>query len=399
MEISKSKPKKCGIYYYEAISGSKIGWRYIGLTRNEFKIRDATHSRQLLNNKHHSHKLQNYYNKYGKDSLRFSILLECEEKDLCFYEKFFIKCFDSKKNGFNETLGGHCPSDATKKKCSFQNIITKEIYLSNSIREFAERFDLEYNGVSALVRGKFKYLYDWICLENKWRPEYYKVISPDGKEYEVVQGKTREFARKHNLSLNGFFLVLRIDGYSHKGWIKSGCKSRNLQKYFKFINIDGDIVEGKNLSAFSKKYGIDYDGVLKMSQGRLSQHRGWRIYKENIESLKIYKFISPDGIIYETDNQRQFARENNLTYGIIWKINSDENYNYRGWRKYIPGMEIKPFKEINYKLIFNKKLFIVNNLVEFAKEHNLYNCYLSKVANGEKESYKGWTLYKENEDI
>lgn len=54
---------------------------YIGSAVN-YNIRKRLHLSQLKNNKHHSIKLQNHYNKYGKDDLIFSTLICCEKEDL-----------------------------------------------------------------------------------------------------------------------------------------------------------------------------------------------------------------------------------------------------------------------------------------------------------------------------
>jgi len=52
------------------------------------------HLKELKYKKHHSHKLQNHYNKYGKNDLVFSIIMCCDEDDLISIEQYFIDSYN-----------------------------------------------------------------------------------------------------------------------------------------------------------------------------------------------------------------------------------------------------------------------------------------------------------------
>ena len=100
---SKCKPNRCYI-------GSAI---YI---RNRW----AMHLNDLKKNRHHASKLQNHYNKYGRDDLEFSVLMCCERDKLIETEQFFI---DAYKPFFNsrmkaESTLGYKWSEESKKKLS-----------------------------------------------------------------------------------------------------------------------------------------------------------------------------------------------------------------------------------------------------------------------------------------
>ena len=62
---------------------------YIGSAIN-IENRWRCHLSDLIRNKHHSSKLQNHYNKYGKTDLEFSVLLECDKESLIANEQNFI---------------------------------------------------------------------------------------------------------------------------------------------------------------------------------------------------------------------------------------------------------------------------------------------------------------------
>ena len=75
--------KICGIYQIINIINKK---KYIGQSIN-IKDRIIRHRYQLNNNIHNNHKLQNAWNKYGKNAFRFEILIRCNKKSLKKLEK------------------------------------------------------------------------------------------------------------------------------------------------------------------------------------------------------------------------------------------------------------------------------------------------------------------------
>lgn len=90
---------------------------YVGSAKN-IHARWLIHLRDLRRDKHHSIKLQNHYNKYGKDDLVFSILIGCDPGDLVCTEQFFM---DSLKPYFNVckkaySCFGRVLSEETKEK-------------------------------------------------------------------------------------------------------------------------------------------------------------------------------------------------------------------------------------------------------------------------------------------
>lgn len=92
----------CGTHLsgvYKIKSKIKPDRIYIG-SSNDILQRWNRHLCNLKHNKHSSKKLQNHYNKYGKQDLLFSILFVCND-DLIECEQFFM---DSYKPWFNNVL-------------------------------------------------------------------------------------------------------------------------------------------------------------------------------------------------------------------------------------------------------------------------------------------------------
>lgn len=95
---------KTGIYVIENTVNNK---KYVGQTDERFIRRYWHHKWLLNNNKHHNKKLQNSWNKHGKESFKFYVVHELKEEDsLNDLEIMFIKLFNSIENGYNIQTGG-----------------------------------------------------------------------------------------------------------------------------------------------------------------------------------------------------------------------------------------------------------------------------------------------------
>jgi predicted GIY-YIG superfamily endonuclease len=79
---------------------------YVGQTIDPTR-RKKDHFRDLKGGYHHSPRLQNAYNKYGRKAFFFEVLEEnIRTEDKSDREKFWIDFYSSHKDGFNMTLGG-----------------------------------------------------------------------------------------------------------------------------------------------------------------------------------------------------------------------------------------------------------------------------------------------------
>lgn len=95
---------KTGIYVIENTVNNK---KYVGQTDERFIRRYWHHKWLLSNNKHHNKKLQNSWNKHGKENFKFYVVHELGEEDsLNELEIMFIKRFNSIENGYNIQTGG-----------------------------------------------------------------------------------------------------------------------------------------------------------------------------------------------------------------------------------------------------------------------------------------------------
>ena len=110
--------KISGIY---CILNESINLIYIGST-NDLRRRKNQHFSLLDLKKHFNNKLQNAWNKYGKENFSFNIIEECLEHELQLKEQFWINFYQSYKQnqGYNlvKIAERKVLSDETKSKIS-----------------------------------------------------------------------------------------------------------------------------------------------------------------------------------------------------------------------------------------------------------------------------------------
>ncbi len=109
---------KTGIYKITCLINNKS---YIGSSININK-RWNSHRSELNNNIHKNKKLQNAWNKHGKQNFIFEIVEYCTEEEMLIKEELQIMNYDSYNNGFNliekptKNLLGYKHSDENKIK-------------------------------------------------------------------------------------------------------------------------------------------------------------------------------------------------------------------------------------------------------------------------------------------
>jgi group I intron endonuclease len=109
----------CGVY---AITNVMTKKHYIGSASN-IEARWIVHRTVLKQNRHHSRKLQNSWNKHGANAFAWRILKHCSKRCLMQEEQHFIDSFKAFSNGYNASpsaisAAGQKRSLKTKRKLS-----------------------------------------------------------------------------------------------------------------------------------------------------------------------------------------------------------------------------------------------------------------------------------------
>ena len=107
----------CGVYQIRNIITNVC----YGGQSMRLKIRPREHWNKLKNNKHKNSYLQNSYNKHGRDSFVFEILIYCVPKDLTYYEQLFYDI--DKSHGLSYNIRTECVDSNRGVKFSLESCV------------------------------------------------------------------------------------------------------------------------------------------------------------------------------------------------------------------------------------------------------------------------------------
>ena len=256
-----------------------------------------------------------------------------------------------------------------------------KIHTAKGIYPFAKKHGLNGGNFWGLIRGDLDYFQGWTRADDDpstiltplekshkmrderrgiWSKESqekskrtlieqlsveYHVVSPDGKEYK---GKNaNEFMREHGLS-GPFRQLLSGQIDHHKGWTKYGhpltyeleMDARGALKPksppFKLRGPDGKIYEGNSRIGFANKYGLTLNDVSSVLNGHVGNCKGWKLpipkHDKRWDNLKI-RVKSPEGIIYEVENRKEFCEKHKLVYSGFLGLTGKSRKSYRGWTR------------------------------------------------------------------
>jgi group I intron endonuclease len=187
-----------------------------------FNRRWKKHLRDLKANNHSNPKIQNAYNKYGKESIRLEIIEICEPEIGLNREQFWLNHYDSYHNGFNckPTVNsnlGKIFGEATRKKVSdngkkrgektFNSVLEKH---QNRILELYENFHT-YKDIAKSLKIPYRSIGKILKLNN---------IKPRHKTY-------KELKKIHCFDLEGNLLYETI-GYNSMSII-SGINEQSIR--------------------------------------------------------------------------------------------------------------------------------------------------------------------------
>lgn len=189
---------------------------YVG-SSCQFTQRRATHLRKLRQQVHENPHLQNCYNKYGPESLVFSILESCETDRLLEREQHYI---DNPPNGgrmMNINLTTVCPPKKITKLTKDQDREIADLYVSGSSSlDIARKLGTTKHRVLCSLQRSNVVRRD----VHGPKPKTFTVVSPTG---QIVEGENvSDFCRAHNLTRQNFVEMLEGKRKSVSGWKNSG---------------------------------------------------------------------------------------------------------------------------------------------------------------------------------
>jgi group I intron endonuclease len=255
LTITDTALKKCGGIY--TITHIETGMKYIGSTCM-FGERLNEHRRCLRQNKHHSSRLQNYWNKYGEDGFIFEVLEVIEGRDrLLEEEEKWIrmeKSFD-RKYGFNMVATTNVYqrlSEFAKSNARSYYIICPcgNEYITNNINDFCMERHLDTRSMRKVARKALRHYKFWRSWHLGEQPEtiFDKLTF---KTDTIQQNKNKCSEQAHAL-------------------IEKNCRQ------WKFVSPNGETVVVERISTFCRDNGLDITTMYEVGNGKRLDHRGWK---------------------------------------------------------------------------------------------------------------------------
>ena len=330
--------KVIGIYCIKSIVNNKM---YIGKSI-DIKTRFRHHFLLLKGNRHHSHKLQNSFNKYGINNFICGIIEECDIDQLDSLERFYIDKYDTYNNGLNEVVpngenGGRLFTDEDKEKHSISMKLARSKWNKADWKRNNEALEKARQSSILSKRSKQIDLYDSATYEHvKTFTSYYDCADFLGVEFKTLQK-----------------VVTKISAREH--W--------TYKNYIPIKTYNGETIE---------KYLADK-----------------RMHEEEIIINKLQnKMISEANRINKVDAHIAYLEANREARNASWKANSEKSLEaLRASGKKAIGVYLKDSGEYIGKWALP---------MDFANEYNIKSSGIHKVLCGEKKSYMGYVFSRCN---
>lgn len=293
------------IGYIYTITNKINNKKYVGMTIN-YERRKYQHLYELKNNKHHSHKLQRAFNKYGEENFIWEKeIFQVENREqLELLEMKFIKDYDSYNNGYNETFGG----DGAKNIFDFETMVAL-YYICNRyegiFRHLASFYNCDKSVFSSISKNN---------LFSQCEPDE-KIIEQIINKTKLEEKNLKENYKKHNerkLNKEQCLELLSVI-LNKKGYDKTMCQ---------IFNITSKLTHRLKNKLIYQEYIIEYEKLSKEQQNKLCEQT---FKKYNIEKIKAERNrrstknpLTQEQVDYILDNkdnqsQRKIARELNIS--------------------------------------------------------------------------------------
>lgn len=356
--------KISGIYAWVNETNGKM---YIGQTVNFYKrIYDEMNG--FRNNKHQNIlKLFNAIRKYGMDNFRVVRLMECPKEYLNRIEILLIDYYDSKKNGYNCTVGGEGAwgHKVTQEQIEKQRVALKQFWTSAEKQKHSKKMKTWFNSKPKDEQDKIRYGNGW------WLDAECKKKQME----KCKQSLTPERIEKRRKSL-----IKHYEENDSKKAVK-----------IEIISPVNEIVKINGLVEFCHEHHVDVNSIKRVLGGMKKHHRGWHTDPAFIFTpLPLKRLASPDGKIYEFQSSLQFCREHHLDFGAIkWVLNKKYKH-HKLWR--LPETSLEDatnnknfvYKNIRFKFPDNH-IERVMDREQFCREYGYSQKYLYKFLKNKSE--------------
>lgn len=243
------------MYYIYKIENLINHKTYIGLTNNIIR-RKSRHFSDLRNNTHDNSFLQKEFNIYGEKNFSFEVIFEADitSQEISDKERFYIKKYDSYRNGYNQNEGGNFgPSNGGTHliKTDVLNILSVLEFMSRPGEILSQIFDVSKTTISRIKQGinhcEYKEYYDSLPLTK--RKEIFEQFCNENNLKERKYNTTI-IQSKRKLTKEQIFLIWLNEEKGRLVTIDTLCKKLNI----KSSNTIYTILKHKSYQDFSFEY-------------------------------------------------------------------------------------------------------------------------------------------------
>ena len=249
----------------------------------DIERRWENHIDDLNNNNHHSKKLQNDWNKYGKDNFKFEIIRDITndmvskfnmELVLLVYEDIYIKEYDSINNGYNmeETLRKIFNGERNVNTKQLKGIhLNKLESMINTIIKNIEENNGKYYSKELKAKLKPKKRKKTVKKEIKQSKEDFK------KEFNLIEkfeGFTTISSALNNLHINikNLFLYLKEENILDE-------QNNTTKEYSHIKSIKKMFIDKNGIEKIYYLPTVDYVGLCNIYEIILSDYNNF-VYKK-----------------------------------------------------------------------------------------------------------------------
>lgn len=276
---------------------------YIGQTHFTVEHRFKQHIKNF-NIEHRQQPLYNAFAKYGLENFSVETLEECDTSRLDEREMFWIAKYDSFKNGYNATVGGHGGHLYVWTDDQYSEI--KSLYMSGfTIKKIAEMYGTSAYTIKAIINSlnlKQKDPLDMNKVEREEFIEWYKngaSLKFLAQSYHVSPKRIKEFLTKYNVDLRVHSQLLLnpslIDG------------------------IIADLYDGMPIKTIETKYHADQRTIKKILTQRGIDYKAYHSNKHKTQNG--YKFITEEtahNVVSDYKEKKLTCVQITKKYGINW---------------------------------------------------------------------------------
>lgn len=125
-------------------------------------------------------------------------------------------------------------------------------------------------------------------------------------------------------------------------------------------------------------------------------------------SGKVFKVCSPEGVSFESNNLNEFCRDHDLNIASLWHVLYTDRTHHKGWTKWqddanarqqaIEAAERQRAPKLYQVVSPDGKIFTTNDMRALCREYDLNPSHMCNVAQGKKNTHKGWTRYEADKD-